>query len=295
MLRAGRGTLSEVMTVERALKDALVPLAAAALVREVDLVCEVLPNVGECVRGERRALVDIVTRAAAPALSAAAGRVVCVRVARQIAGFAPTDKVLVTVSIRYEEELVDVEAIEMKLPAVEGGEEDSGLAGMQILLVVPTLHLSRVHSATVRRFGAIVESVHDVQQARDRMREAARAGSPIDVLYLDDKTRHVAALLHETRDDASLGKPFGVVGTALDTGPTRDMYLSAGAALTLSKPVLPFELRDAMIEVRDASVVQASPASDGLPLQQRRSSGTRRLPLASMVAALAIGGAPRRR
>jgi len=168
--RAGPSTVTEVMTMERALKQALVPLASAALDREVDLVCEVLSDVGEYVLGDRRGFMDLVGRAVAPALARAVRGEVRVRLARQYAGFAPTDTVLVSVSIGHEgaRDVEDVEDVEIMLPIAQRLDEVEAareLAGLRVLLVVPSLHLSRVHSAAVRRFGALVEAVCDVQPA----------------------------------------------------------------------------------------------------------------------------------
>jgi hypothetical protein len=244
-----RRAVTEVMTMEGALKRSLVRLASAALSREIELVCEVLPGVGEYVLGERRDVMDAVAKVVGPAMSAARGGEVCVRLARQWAGFDPTEKVLVSVSIRHAGRVEDFDAVEMTLPIAQREddiEEAAALARVRVLLVVPSVHLARVHGMAARRFGALVEAVHDVQHAHDRMRDAAANGAPIDVLFLDDGTRQVSKLLEQTRADASLGSARGVVATALTTGPERDAYRSAGAALTLSKPVLPFELRDSI-------------------------------------------------
>src|SRR6185369_6831991 len=117
-------SISEVMTVERALKNALVPIASAALDRQVDLFCEVTQGVGEFVLGERRPFADLVARAAAPALVAAPGGVVCVRIARQHAGFDITDGVLVSVSTRHGEAIQDAEPFEVKLPIARVADVD---------------------------------------------------------------------------------------------------------------------------------------------------------------------------
>ena len=290
--------------MERALKHALGPLASAALAREVDLVCEVLPDVGEYVLGERREFMDLVARATAPAMVSARGGEVSVRVARQKAGFDATDRVLVSVSIRRPDGVEDVESLEMVLPIaqrVDAREEARELTGMRVLLVVPGLYQASVQRLAARRFGATVESVHDVGSARERMREAARQEAPIDVLYLDDTSGHVVELLHEVQSDSSLGNPSGLVGTALGLGPARDAYRGAGAALTLSKPVLPFELRDTLMQVRDMGVGNTlAPSAAGLDalsaaVSPRRASGIRRVRLAEVLASLAIGSDPRRR
>jgi hypothetical protein len=246
--RFRRRVMTESMTVEGALKHALVGLTSAALSREIEVVCEILPGVGELVLGDRARFLNLVAGVVEPAMASARGGEVCVRLARQQAGFAPTDRVLVSVAVRRAGEIEDMESLEVVMPLVERDDEPGArvLDGARVLLVVPTQHLARLHGLAVRRFGARVEAVHDVQHAHDRMRAAAASGTPIHAVYLDDRALDVMQLLAQTRDDASLGMARSVVATALEAGPMRDAYAAAGAAATLSKPVLPLELRDSI-------------------------------------------------
>lgn len=300
---ASRGSLAEVVTVELALKRALVPLAVAALARESEVVCELLPEVGEYVLGDRRQLTELVAQVASVGVGAARGGDVHVRVARQHAGMAPSDTVLVSVSIRRASVVEDVASVELALPLAERADEEVDareLADVRVLVVVPTIQAARVHATTVRRFGALVESVLDAERARERMRDASRDGVPFDVLYLDDKAPNLDELLRAP-GDASVRRARSVLATAVGSGPLRRAFM-AGADETLCKPVLPRELCDAIAGLLHPSERMTLPAPSGADERSepsggsgRRASGLRNLHLAGVLAALAVAPGGRAR
>ena len=297
--------LAEVVTVELALKRALVPLATAALARDCELVCEVMPEVGEYVLGDRRQFMDLVGRIAAEAVgSAFGGGDVHVRIARQYGGFAPSDTVLVSASIRRSDTVEDVGSMEVQLPLAERADEldQSGeLARTRVLVVVPNKHAARVHSVAARRFGALVESVLDASLAHEKLRNASDSGAPFDVVFLDDKTPNLAELIRMLPESA-FGNARKILATAIADSPLR-RALAAKADETLSKPVLPHELREAIAGLREPSARPTEPAP---PEEEtvapatgggvkRRASGLRNLRLAEVLASLAVAPARRAR
>lgn len=298
--------LAEVVTLELALKRALAPLATSALACGCDLVCEVLPEVGEYVLGDRKQLVDHVTRIAAQGVGSSRGGDVCVRVARQHSGFAPSDTVLVSVSVRRAERVEDVGCVELLLPLAERTDEQVDgrqLAATRVLVVVPDAHTARIHASTARRFGALVEAVVGAALAREKIRDATANGAPFDVLFIDDKAPNLAELLGSPHD-ASLGGARSILATALADSPLRRAF-AAGVHETLSKPVLPHELCEAIAMCREPSEreTQCPPPDEeeepelqrqpGLP--RRRASGVRDLRLAEVLASLAVAPARRTR
>ncbi len=284
--------LTEVVPLEHALKRALVPLATSALARERDVVCEVLPDVGEYVLGDRRHLMDLVARLATKAMGAAGRGDLCVRVARQYVGLAPSDTVLLSVSIRDGDTVEDIACVDVPLPVAERAEDPEAateLAAVRILLVVPTMHAARVHSETARRFGARVESALDASLVHERMRDASRSGAPFDVLYLDDRAPHVTTLLRATEASSNVRR---ILATAAADSPLRRAF-AAAVSHTISKPVLPRELCDAIGLVCGANDPQAAPdPADDEDLHTtsvlRRRSGLRNMRLAAVLASLAV-------
>lgn len=296
------GVLAEVVTLELALKRALAPLATAALARDCDLVCEVLPEVGEYVLGDRRQLMDRVARVATEGIASARGGDVYVRVARQHGGFAPSDTVLVSVSIRREDAVEDVGCIELALPLAERADEvdqSRELADTKVLVVVPNKHAARVHSVTARRFGALVESVLDASLAEEKMRDANESGAPFDVLFLDDQVPNIAELLRSL-PDSSFGNARRILATALADSPLRRAF-AAGVDETLVKPVLPHELCEAIGATREVPerATEPAPAAEERGPEEggfvRRASGLRNLRLAEVLASLAVAPARRAR
>lgn len=297
------GLLAEVVTLEHALKRALEPLATAALARDCELVCEVMPEVGEYVLGDRRQFVDLVGRIAAEAVSGAVGGGdVHVRVARQHSGFAPSDTVLVSVSIRRGDTVEDTGCIEVQLPLAERADEvdQSGeLAGTRVLVVVPNKDAARVHAVAARRFGAVVESVLDASLAHEKLRDANESGAPFDVLFLDDTTPNLAELIR-TLPDSAFGNARKILATAIAESPLRRAF-AAGVDKTLSKPVLPHELCEAIIALREPTerLTTPAPIEEGLQARpeggvRRRASGMRNLRLAEVLASLAVAAPSRR-
>ncbi len=295
--------LAEVVTLEHALKRALGPLATAALARDCDLVCEVLPDVGEYVLGDRRQFMEVVGRIAADAVgSAFGGGDVHVRVARQYSGFAPSDTVLVTVSVRRGDTVEDAGGIEIEMPLAERADEvdQSGeLDQTRVLVVVPNKHAARVQTVAARRFGALVESVLDASLAHEKLRDASDSGAPFDVLFLDDTTPNLAELIR-TLPDSAFGNARKILATAIADSPLRRAF-AAGVDQTLSKPVLPHELCEAIAGLREPSARATQPAppeEEEVPAQggmKRRASGLRHLRLAEVLASLAIAPARRAR
>jgi hypothetical protein len=282
--------------MSRALKDALVPLATSAHLAGASLSCDVTPDVGEFVLGERRALAALVARATLPAVSAARQGEVCVRLTRQRAGFDLTDRILVSVTTRREAGIEDGDAVEAVLPMAHASEERAvapELAGVRMLLVVAGLRLGSMQRVAMRRFGADVESVADAHQAEDLVRAAAASHQPFDVVFVDDHGLDTGAILRVLAVDGMLASTRTIVATALAAGPARDAYAVAGAALTLSQPVLATELRDAIVHLRELAVltVPSVPAPESAVVARtvRRESGTRSVRLAEVLASLAVG------
>jgi CheY-like chemotaxis protein len=297
-------TLAEVVTVELAIKRALAPLATGALARGCDLICEVLPEVGEYVLGDRKQFMSVVTQIAAEGVALASGGNVYVRVARQHGGFAPSDTVLVSVSIRRAEQVEDVGCIEVSLPLAErpdGAHDSRQLAATRVLVVVPDKHTARIYESTARRFGALVESVFDASLAHDKMRDATAKGAPFDVLVLDENAPNLADLLRAPQG-SSLGSARSILATALVDSPLRRAF-ATGSSHTLSKPVLPHELCEAIALLRepDERLTEPAPPDEeveptserGAP--RRRTSGLRNLRLAEVLASLAVAPARRAR
>lgn len=284
--------LTEVVATERAVKRGLVPVVREALAQGLTLVCEIMPGVGEYVLGNQRELTELVGCAAAEGVAAARGGEVCVRVARQRSGFAPTDTVLVSVSVHRDDAIVDVVCLEASLPLAAGEEAEvaSPLAGKRVLVLVPTVHGARVQRSVIEQLGAVVESVADTAHAAARLRAAKSAGTPFDVVYVDDGAGDVTVLLRAARDDASLGAPSRVVATVLESASA--LWLAVGAQVTITKPVLPSELRDALLEVRrdHMPTVRVGPSAVdvAVPSSERRPSGVRRLHLAELLASVAV-------
>ena len=297
------GLLAEVVTLEHALKRALGPLATAALARDCELVCEVMPDVGEYVLGERRQFTDVVGRIAAEAVSGAfGGGDVHVRVARQCSGFAPSDTILVSVSIRRGDTVEDTGCIEVRLPLAERADEvdQSGeLAGTRVLVVVPNKNAARVHAVAARRFGAVVESILDASLAHEKLRDANESGAPFDVLFLDDTTPNLPELIR-TLPDSAFGNARRILATAIAESPLRRAF-AAGVDQTLSKPVLPHELCEAIVALRGPAERLTTPAPTEARLEarpegggRRRASGMRNLRLAEVLASLAVAAPSRR-
>ena len=296
------GMLAEVVTLELALKRALQPLATAALARECDVICEVLPEVGEYVLGDRRQFMDLVTRMTAEGVGSARGGDVHVRVARQHGGFAPSDTVLVSVSIRRGDVVEDVGCIELTLPLAERADEvdySRELATTRVLVVVPNKQAARVHSVTARRFGALVESVLDASLAYDKMKDANASGAPFDVLFLDDQAPNLADLLRSLPGSGSHAR--SILATAIAESPLRRAF-AAGVDQTLSKPVLPHELCEAIASMKGPRERMTEPAPSEQDEQawseaggRRRASGLRNLRLAEVLASLAVAPARRAR
>jgi len=287
-------SLTEVITTEPAIKRALAPLVQQALSSGVAVVCEVLPGVGRYVLGSRRQLTDLIGLATAQGVAACHEGVILVRIARQQSGFAATDTLLVSVSLHGDGTVQDITYVEAAMPLAEG--EESGdtivLAGTRVLLVAPNAHDARIQSHAAKRFGACVESALVGADAQELLRAAYGEGKRFDVMYVDCAVPGAAALLLAARDDASLGTPFRLVATSSSEAAA---WCERGAESTLSKPVLPLELCDAL---RDANHVDVNAmAVDSLaeaitcvpPGHRRRASGVRSLHLAAALAAVAVG------
>lgn len=298
------GVLAEVVTLELALKHALGPVATAALSQDRDVVCEVLPEVGEYVLGDRRQLMERVARIATDGVSSAFRGDVYVRVARQHGGFAPGDTVLVSVSVRREGRVEDVGCLELSLPLAERADEidHSGeLGAARVLVVVPNESSARVHAIAARRFGALVDSVLDASLAEEKMRSARASGEPFDVLFLDDRAPNLAEFLRSL-PGSSAGSPRSILATAIADGPLRRAF-AAGVNRTVSKPVLPHELSEAIAMLREpyGRVTAPAPPAESAEEEEepdgkatRRASGLRNLRLAEVLASLAVTAGGRR-
>lgn len=288
---SSRGTLAEVVTTEAAVKRALAPLAREGSARGVELICEIAPAVGRYVLGGRRHLSELVASAAAEGLAACTRGEVFVRLARQHAGFAPTETVLVSVSIQHGGVIRDIVCIDVFLQPADDEEPDeaSVFAGKRVLVVVPTASGARVQASASERFGASVEQAHDGTSATRQCRDAQGEGQPFDALYVDESAPGAEALLSAARDDASFGAPHRIVASALDDASS---WMARGAESILSKPVLPLELCDALVasrdDVEDAAISAAQAVTRAPPSTGRRVSGVRSLDLAALLAAVAV-------
>jgi CheY-like chemotaxis protein len=292
--RAG-GTLTEVVTTEAAVKRALAPLAREGSARGIELTCEIASAVGRYVLGGRRQLTEIVARAAAEGLAASGGGAVNVRLARQHAGFAPTDTVLVSVSIHTGAVSKDVACLEACLQPAEDDDSDEAtfFAGKRVLVVVSSAHGGRVHTSTVKRFGATVRYAPDGPSATQLLRDARGQLAPFDVVFIDEAVVGAEALLVAARDDVSLGAPHRVVASALADA---SCWLARGGESLLSKPVLPLELCDVLVAGRTVEL-EGSPetVTRTPPSGERRASGMRSLDLAALLAAVAVAPGSGRR
>lgn len=285
-----RSLLTEVVTTERAIRHALVPFVRDALAGGVVVGCELLPGVGRYVLGRRRQLEELVALAASEGVAPGRPGEVWVRIARQSSGFDPTDIVIVSVAIHHGQAVEGVTCVEASLPIAEG--DDAGdakvLAGKRLLVVVPTAHGARVCMAAARRFGAGVTSGLDGAEAEARLRLAYRGGERFDAVYVDESTSGAEALLAAARDDASLGAPFRLIASADEDA---SAWAERGAESVLSKPMLPFELCDALAEamISASSEPESSSANTCVPPPaRRRTSGMRSLGLAAALAAIAV-------
>lgn len=290
-------SLTEVVTTELAVKQALAPLHRQALASGVTVACEIMPGVGRYVLGNRRQLTSLVALVAAEGIAACRSGEVHVRIARQCSGFDLTDTLLVSVTIHDGETVEDVNSVESSQPIAEG--EDLGdaivLAGKRVLIVAPTAQVSRIQVQAAKRFGASVDCVHDDVSAQERLRAAHGGGVRFDALYVDEATSGAVGLLTAAGDDTSLGGPFRYVATSLGDAA---MWTERSESI-LTKPVLPLELCDALREAERAVDNPAVPWSEALirvpPGGRRRSSGVRTLGLTAALAAVAVAPSGERR
>lgn len=258
-------------------------------------MCEVLPDVGEYVLGDRRSLMDVVARAVAKGIALPTGGDLYVRVARQYVGLAPSDNVLLSISLRNGTSVEDIACMDVSLPLAEAGDDfgvAAALASTRVLLVVPSVHVARIHTETVKRLGISVESALDANLAHERMRDARRNGAPFDVVYLDDRAPHVTTLLRSPESPANGSRR--ILATAAAESPLRKAF-AAAVHHTLSKPVLPRELSDVIQLLAGASEPSAEHdmGEDENPNESvlRRRSGLRNMRLAAVLASLAVTSA----
>lgn len=242
----------EVVATERLLKRALGPVAREMRARRLDLVCEVLPTVGDYVLGETRWLVEIVAGAARSAAAHATSGEVVVRLARQCAGFDASDIVLLTVVVRTADSIEEALHLELALPACAADDDELNAlsSGARMLLVTPSAQGARIHSNAMTRFGIESATARDGADARDRLREASRSGKSFDVVVIDERLEgEILPLVQAIRTDPSLGRAKSLVTSSGAPEEEVSALAKAGAA-TMEKPVLPSELREAVIALR---------------------------------------------
>jgi len=283
------GALVEVVATERALKAALVPIATAARERETEVVCEVLPGVGEHVLDQGRELVERVAAAVREAVQRTKRSEVVVRMARQATGFDPSDLVLVSVAVHDDDKVEDVAFFELDLPrAANDTHADGALFGARVLVVAPAKS-ARVQSAVVRGAAATATAVHDASQVKETLAAARAAGAPFDIVYVDDAVDGAMSVVELVHDDPAAEGAVALVASSVVDADERRRILEAGAFALLSKPVMPTELTVAVADARIArEVTRAAPPLKKRATHGKRSSGVRRLNLAAVLTSMGV-------
>jgi CheY-like chemotaxis protein len=238
-----------VIPTEVAVKRALAPLATQGRTLGIELLCEVTTGVGELVLGNERQLIETLVRAVGRAMVVPDSREVRVRLARQFAGFAPSDGVVVTVSSGLSSS--ESTHLELLLPSSSGaGAARVEVApGARVLVVTPSVEGARIIVGSVRAAGALATSVLDVGAAHDRLRAACGDGARFDLVYVDDLHGDATVpFLRSLREEPRFGRALALVATAQPIG-SREHFAREGAVAVLSKPVLPRELGATMARV----------------------------------------------
>jgi CheY-like chemotaxis protein len=130
------------------------------------------------------------------------------------------------------------------------------------------------------------------------MRDADASGAPFDVLFLDDQAPNLAELLRSL-PDSSFGNARRILATAIADSPLRRAF-AAEVDQTLSKPVLPHELCEAIASLQAPLERATEPAPADVEADSRqdgvvkRASGLRNLRLAEVLASLAVAAPARR-
>lgn len=290
-------SLTEVVTTELAVKQALAPLHRQVFASGVTVACEIMSGVGRYVLGNRRQLTSLVAIAAAEGIAACRAGEVHVRIARQYSGFDATDTLLVSITIQKGDVIEDISSVESSQPLAEGEELGDAivLAGRRVLIVAPTANVASIQVEAATRFGASADCVHDDISAQELLRAGHRQGKRFDVLYVDEATSGAVGLLAAVGADASFGAPFRLVATSIGDA---SMWAERAESI-LTKPVLPLELCDALREAGHEVEKPSQESSEALtrvpPGGRRRSSGIRPLGLAATLAAGAVAPARDRR
>jgi CheY-like chemotaxis protein len=245
--------LRQVLAPERELERALTPVAVAARARAVEVLCDLLPGVGHYVLGDSPSFAAEVARATSAAVQAIAPprdrafvrAEVCVRVARQFAGFDPTDGVVVSVTTAVGAARATTSDLELVLPKLDAVDEEPPIEGARVLLVIPSARAARIQIANARAIGVEVVRAADADAARDAITRATADGAPFDCCYVDDGLPdHGISVLEMLRDLSPASSR--VIATATSRPEDRERLHDAGATTALAKPVLPSHLRSVL-------------------------------------------------
>jgi CheY-like chemotaxis protein len=237
-----------VIPTEVAVKRALAPLATQGRTLGIDLLCEVTAGVGELVLGNERQLIDTLVRAVGRAMVVPDSREVRVRLARQFAGFDPSDAVVMTVSSGlYASESTHLELL-LPSSGVPVGRVEVA-PGARVLVVTPSVEGGRIIVGSVRAAGALATSVLDMGAAHERLRAACGDGARFDLVYVDDLHGDATVpFLRSLREEPRFGRALALVATAQAAG-AHERFAREGAVAVLSKPVLPRELGKTLARV----------------------------------------------
>lgn len=241
----------ELVSVEDTLKTALGPFAREAQVKGVELVCELVPGVGATLVGSRRTFVTALLRAMSKAFVWPEMKEIRVRLARQRAGFAVSDTVLLTVTGDRGPKAIHVE---LDMPIASEGDDERVADGARLLVIAPSSEVGRVMVGGARRAGAAAHAVSGPEEARSALREAREGGKRFDMVVIDDAMESTGEFIAALRED---GTP-SVVATVPSPASEAKPWVARGAAAVMEKPVLPADLGATL-----ASVLMRGPRGGG--------------------------------
>lgn len=236
----------ELVAIEDTLKAALGPFAREARAKGIELVCELVPGVGDSLVASRRALVTALVRAMSKAFAWPDVKEIRVRLARQRAGFALSDTVLLTVTGDRAPRAIHSE---LSMPIASEGDDERVVDGARLLVIAPSSEAARVMVGGARRAGAAAQAVSDPEEARSALREARADGKGFDMVVIDDALESTGEFIDALRDDASLGGPPSVVATVPSPASGERTWVARGATAVLDKPVLPADLGSTLASV----------------------------------------------
>ncbi|MBS2020707.1 MAG: response regulator [Deltaproteobacteria bacterium] len=212
----------------------------------MEIICELVPGLGETLVASRRSLVTALMRAMRKALAWKDTREIRVRLARQCAGLATSDVVLLTVSGERHGQLVHVE---LSMPLAAEVPNERVADGARLLVIAPSSEAARVVIGGARRAGAAAHAVVDADQARSELRAARAGGRTYDIVFVDEAHPASAAFIDALREDVTLGGPPSLVAAIGSEASERDAWRARGATAILEKPVLPSQLGSTIASV----------------------------------------------